>query len=89
MTYDDYQQLRGMYADIDELCRIFEEAGSGAAAEEGLRRLVELFREQQREPGQIRSFVQNLGVFDEVVWRVLGQGAPGEDAEDETGAAAQ
>ncbi len=75
MTYDDYQQMRSMYAAIDDLCRGVEDASS-TGADESLRRLVRLLREQQREPQQIRSFVQHLGVADDAIERVLGADTP-------------
>jgi hypothetical protein len=81
MTPDDYQQMRGMYADVDELCQGVEGAGSAEASDESLRRLVALFHGQQREPEQIRSFVRHLGVTDEVIRRVLGEAAPAEESE--------
>ena len=87
MTRDDYQQMRSMYADVDELCQSVEGAASDAETEERLRSLVGLFRDQQREPEQIRSFVQHLGVQDEVIARVMGEAPSGEDAEDGTGIA--
>ena len=87
MTRDDYQQMRSMYADVDELCQGVEGAASDAEAEERLRRLVGLFRDQQREPEQIRSFVQHLGVEEGVIGRVLGEAPSSEDAEDGTGIA--
>ena len=87
MTHDDYQQMRGMYADIDELCRGMEEADSAPASEESLQRLVALFHDQQREPAQIRSFLRHLGVQDEAIGRVLGEASPDEDAKDDFGIA--
>lgn len=80
MTHDDYQQMRSMYADVDSLCRGVEEADSAAATDKSLHRLVELFHDQQREPEQIRSFVQHLGVAEEVIRRVLGQAPPAEES---------
>ncbi len=85
MTYDDYQQMRSMYADVEDLCRGVEEAGS-ASSDESLRQLVGLLSKQQREPEQIRSFVRYLGVADDVIKRVLEDGTPKEDPEDRNGA---
>ena len=87
MTHDDYQQMRGMYADIDELCRTVEEAGSTAASEESLRRLVGLLHDQQREPEQIRSFLRHLGVAEAAVGRFVGDASPEGDKEHGSGIA--
>jgi hypothetical protein len=86
MTYDDYRQMRSMYADADDLCRGVEQA-QGASSDERLRRLVGLLRDQQREPEQIRSFLRHLGMADEVIVRVLEEVTPGADPEDGTGSA--
>ena len=87
MTRDDYQQMRSMYADVDDLCQDVEGAASEAETEERLRSLVGLFRDQQREPEQIRSFVQHLGVQDGVIARVLGVAPPAGEADDGSGIA--
>ena len=87
MTQDDYQQLRGMYADVDDLCRAVEASGSAEDSDESLRRLVGLFHDQQREPEQIRSFVRHLGVPDEAIGRVLGVAPPDDDTSDASGSA--
>jgi hypothetical protein len=76
-----------MYADVEALCRAVEDADSAGASEEALRRLLGLFHDQQREPEQIRSFVQHLGVPDEVIGRALGEAEPGADTEDDPGMA--
>ena len=87
MTRDDYQQMRSMYADVDDLCQGVEGAASEAETEERLRSLVGLFRDQQREPEQISSFVRHLGVRDDVIGRVLGEAPPADDADDGSGIA--
>lgn len=87
MTHDDYRQIRSMYADVDELCQQVEGADSSATSEKGLRRLLELFHDQQRQPEQIRSFARHLGLPDEVIEQVLEQGVRRDDAADETGIA--
>jgi hypothetical protein len=79
--------MRSMYADVDDLCQDVEGAASEAETEERLRSLVGLFRDQQREPEQIRSFVQHLGVQDGVIARVLGEAPPAGDADDGSGIA--
>ena len=79
MTYDDYQQMRSMYADVDELCREVEQTDNAAASDESLCRLVRLFHDQQREPEQVRSFLRHLGVANEAIGSVLGDAPPDEE----------
>jgi hypothetical protein len=71
MTYDDYQQIRGQYADIDELCRGAEATQLDEASEDKLQDLVQLFHKQQREPEQIRSFLRHLGASGEMIGRLM------------------
>lgn len=79
--------MRGMYADVDELCRGVEAAASAEASEESLHRLVEPAHDQQREPGQLRLPIRYPGKSDQVIGRVLGDAAPPEDAENASGIA--